>query len=85
MTKLPTIYHLLLSMALLCSTTANAITRSNLANYAKSLKGLKKAELKTRVHQLVGSPKVLSYGSGIDKTWWGFYYTDRDEQTGECE
>lgn len=80
----PTIYHLLLSMALLCSTAANAITKSNLANYAKSLKGLKKAELKTRVHQLVGSPKVLSYGSGIDKTWWGFYYTDRDEQTGEC-
>ena len=40
--------HAILCLAILCSATASAITRSELANYAKSLKGLKKSELKRR-------------------------------------
>lgn len=75
----------LLSIIMLCATaTAGAVTRSSLTNYANSLKGKKKAELKMAVHQLVGSPKTLSYGSGYQCTWWGFYHTDRDEVTNEC-
>ena len=76
--------HAILLLAILCSTTASAITRSELAEYAKSLKGKKKEELKTAVHRLVGSPKTLDYGSGYQNTWWGFYYTDRNEATNEC-
>ncbi len=76
--------HAIFCLTILCSLTASAITRSELAEYAKSLKGLTKAELKTKVHNLTGSPKVLGYGSGINKTWGGFYYTDRIESTNEC-
>lgn len=76
--------HAILCLTILCSMTASAITRSELAEYAQSLKGLKKAELKTQVHKLIGSPDVLEYGSGYKKTWWGFYLTDRIESTNEC-
>lgn len=75
----------ILSIIMLCATTtAGAVTRSSLTDYAKSLKGKKKAELKTAVYKLIGSPKTLDYGSGNQATWWGFYYTDRDEATNEC-
>ena len=74
----------ILCLTILCSVTASAITRSELAEYAQSLKGLKKESLKTMVHQLIGSPDVLAYGSGYKKTWWGFYSTDRIESTNEC-
>ena len=74
----------ILCLTILCSMTASAITRSELAEYAQSLKGLKKSELKTKVHLLIGEPTTLRYGSGTDKTWWGFYYTDRIEDTNEC-
>ena len=64
--------------------TAEAITRQQLASYAASLKGKKKAELKTALYQLMNSGKtVLEYGSGSANTWWGFYATDRDPQTNQ--
>ena len=47
--------------------------------YYSSLKGKKGAELKTAVHNIIKNVKVLSYGSGQGKTWWGFWSTDRDE------
>lgn len=47
--------------------------------YYSSLKGKKGAELKTAVHKIIKNAKVLSYGSGQGKTWWGFWSTDRDE------
>ncbi len=63
---------------------ADAITRQQLATYATSLKGKKKAELKTALYQLMNSGKqTLSYGSGSAGTWWGFYVTDRDPNTNE--
>ncbi len=74
----------ILCLTILCSMTASAITRSELAEYAKSLNGLKKAELKTQVHQLIGEPTTLKYGPGKNCTWWGFYSTDRIESTNEC-
>ena len=48
--------------------------------YYNSLKGKKGAELKSAVYNIVKSAKVLSYGSGKNKTWWGFWDTDRNEQ-----
>ncbi len=63
---------------------AMAITRQELATYAQSLRGLKKAELKKAAHELMNKKTVLDYGSGTDKTWWGFYLTDRVEETDEC-
>ncbi len=49
--------------------------------YYTSLQGLSGATLKTAIHELVGDPSItmLSYGSGNNKTWWGFYVTDRTE------
>ncbi len=48
--------------------------------YYKSLDGLKGRELKNAVHEIVANNvKMLSYGSGNNSTWWGFYVTDRTE------
>lgn len=63
---------------------ANAITRNQLATYAKSLQGLNKAELKTAIYNLCQPIKVLDYGSGAGATWSGFVKTDRIGTTLEC-
>lgn len=71
---------LLLTTAILTfvSLPSQAITRQKLAEYASSLKGKKKAELKDALHALMKDATTLSYGSGNNKTWWGFYVTDKD-------
>lgn len=48
--------------------------------YYSSLKGKKGAELKTAIWKIIKNAKVLEYGSGNRKTWWGFWSTDRDER-----
>ena len=48
--------------------------------YYNSLKGKKGAELKTAIYNIIKDAKVLGYGSGKGKTWWGFWDTDRDER-----
>lgn len=75
-----------LTTLLLLGTTlaAQAIDRKALSEYASSLKGQKKADLKTAVFNLIGNPKTLDYGSGYKHTWWGFYRTDRIGNTMEC-
>lgn len=73
-------------LGLLALTTwAHAITRDSLVNYSSSLSGLKKESLKTAVYKLLNkNVSMLTYGSGKNKTWWGFYYTDRNPKTNEC-
>ena len=67
------------------TTSANAIDRKTLAQYASSLQGLKKEQLKEALHKLMDKKKVLKYGGkGPGYTWYGFWYTDRDPQTNEC-
>lgn len=67
------------------TTSANAIDRKTLAQYASSLQGLKKEQLKAALHKLMDKKKVLKYGGkGPGYTWYGFWYTDRDPQTNEC-
>lgn len=46
--------------------------------YYDALKGKKGAELKTAVHNIIKDANVLSYGSRLGSTWWGFYLTDND-------
>lgn len=46
--------------------------------YYDALKGKKGGELKTAVHNIIKTAKVLSYGKGENSTWWGFYSTDND-------
>ena len=46
--------------------------------YYDSLKGKKGAELKTAVHNIIKTAKVLNYGDGNGSTWYGFYTTDND-------
>lgn len=60
--------------------SAFAIERTKLVSYAQSLKGKKKAELKTAIYNLTGQANTLSYGSGSNSTWWGFYVTDKDAE-----
>ncbi len=46
-------------------------------NYYSSLDGKCGAELKTAIHNLISNNvSMLSYGSGSEHTWWGFYVTD---------
>ena len=66
------------------SMSANAIDRQSLKQYAASLKGLKKEQLKNALHTLMDKKAVLKYGSGNNGTWWGFWYTDRDPKNNEC-
>lgn len=47
------------------------------AGYYSSLKGKKGAELKTAVYNIIKKANVLSYGSGNNSTWTGFWDTDR--------
>lgn len=71
---------------------AHAIDRSKLITYASSLNGKKKEELKTAVYKIISRNDlnldqahiVLDYGSGKNKTWWGFWYTDRDKSNNKC-
>lgn len=45
--------------------------------YYSSLDGKCGSALKDAIHTLVSNNvKMLSYGSGSNKTWWGFYVTD---------
>lgn len=79
-------FKLIIAVALIgLTTSANAIDRKTLAQYASSLKGLKKAELKDALHKLMDKKTVLEYGgNGPGFTWYGFWYTDRDPKTNEC-
>lgn len=79
--KRKSIILLLLALPLL----VQAIDRKSLVSYASSLKGLKKEALKTAAYNVMNNNlNTLSYGSGKESTWWGFYYTDRDPATNEC-
>lgn len=62
-------------IALACSSIASLAQIPE--GYYDSLKGKKGAELKSAVHDIIKDAKVLSYGSGSGKTWWGFWITDR--------
>ena len=62
-------------IALACSSVASLAQIPE--GYYDSLKGKKGAELKSAVHDIIKDAKVLSYGSGSGKTWWGFWITDR--------
>ena len=69
---------ILLAFALIAGTIGtNAATRKELAQYYSSVSGLKKAELKTALSNLLKQHTVLSYGKGEGGTWWAFYVTDR--------
>lgn len=61
-----------------------SIDRASLVSYASSLKGKKKAELKTAIYNLCQPDYVPSYGSGSNGTWYYFYVTDRNVATNEC-
>lgn len=45
--------------------------------YYANANGKKKAALKAAMHDIIQPKKVLSYGSGPNSTWSGFYRTDR--------
>lgn len=46
------------------------------AGYYEGARGKSGAELKTALHNIIKDPKVLSYGSGVNSTWYGFTKTD---------
>lgn len=66
------------------SRSANAIDRHSLAQYAASLKGLKKEQLKAALYDIMKQKTVLVYGGKPKGTWYGFWYSDRDTATNEC-
>lgn len=64
---------LAVGMLLNCAPRANAEIPMS---YYASLDGKSGPELKNAIHNLVSVAQMLSYGSGNNKTWWGFYVTD---------
>ncbi|WP_168354594.1 endonuclease I family protein [Palleniella muris] len=73
-----------LALAIASVTPAYSLDRKGLAEYAKSLKGLKKAELKAQIHKISQVKNVVDYGSGSEKTWGAFYTTDRIASNNQC-
>ena len=68
--------HIMAAAAAALCASSVAFADIPMAYYA-SLDGKCGQELKTAIHNLVStSVKMLSYGSGQDHTWWGFYVTD---------
>lgn len=65
----------LLCLILLCSVVwAQSV---DLKTYYATAIGKKQGDLKTAMHNIIGTADVLGYGSGQGKTWYGFYQTDR--------
>ena len=85
MTKRTYLLSTLIVLFLGIGINASAIDRQALAKYAASLKGKKKAELKTAISQISQPTKVLTYGGrSSNSTWSGFVKTDRIGNTLEC-
>lgn len=65
-------------LSILCAGAAIATSAQIPLDYYAPLEGLTGRDLKEAVHTIVNNDvKMLSYGSGDVKTWWGFYVTDR--------
>jgi len=47
--------------------------------YYDTLYGKSGSDLKTAIHQIICNANVLDYGSGVGRTWEGFYQTDRTD------
>ena len=77
------ILRIALFLTVLVPTTGYSISRQELINQTKDLKGLSGSALKQKLHELMQPRNVLDYGSGNGKTWWGFWQTARNETTGE--
>ena len=52
-------------------------------DYYKYAQGTADSTLKNHIGYIICCGKRYRYGSGVKKTWDGFYYTDRDPQTNE--
>lgn len=69
-----------LFLSILCAGAATAASAQIPLDYYAPLEGLTGRDLKEAVHTIVNNDvKMLSYGSGDVKTWWGFYVTDRTD------
>lgn len=74
--------RIVVCMLAVCS-SINLLAQSNTnrtqipEGYYDSLKGKNGAALKNAVYEIIKDAKVLSYGSGNNNTWWGFWLTDR--------
>ncbi|MDB4498049.1 endonuclease [Gammaproteobacteria bacterium] len=51
------------------------------AGYYQNATNLNQAALKSALNSIISSGTFLDYGSGVDHTWQGFYYTDRNATT----
>lgn len=76
MTRTPCLAALALS-ALIC-VSATATDRTAIAKYYSGAAGLKGADLKAAMRDIIRKHNVVNYGSGqANTTWWAFYATDR--------
>ena len=67
---------LLVAGAFLTVSTVKAQSVDLNTYYADAI-GKKKEALKNAMHDIIGHADVFEYGSGYNKTWYGFYQTDR--------
>ena len=70
--------HLKAFATLVCVACSYAASMAQIPEgYYSSLKGKSGRELKNAVHEIIKDANVLSYGSGKNSTWDGFWQTDR--------
>ena len=79
MNCLYTLLFLILSVLPLSAQTGEQGGSKVFDGYYDNANGLKKADLKTAMHNIISKANVLGYGSGAGRTWSGFYQTDRYE------
>ncbi len=66
-----------ISLLALCALCLLPLSAKIPPGYYNAADGLKKADLKRAMHEIIRSASVLSYGSGEGATWRGFYQTAR--------
>ncbi|MBR1788424.1 MAG: endonuclease [Bacteroidaceae bacterium] len=71
---------LLIQLCFVCATALVAQT-----SYYETAEGLTTVELKRALHDLIQPQRTLSYGSGADHTWQGFWQTDRMADNQVCD
>ena len=76
--------HLLsFSVAVLCLLSANIFAEQMPSGYYDAINGKQDSILKGTLKTIIRPHTVIDYGSGANKTWGVFYYSDRDSN-GYC-
>ena len=69
----------IITILLFCITTSISATIPS--GYYHDIDSLCGEQLLLKLNEICSKGQFLDYGSGIGRTWYGFYYTDRDQDS----